>query len=204
MVLNIGARVSQEVDESSLLDEVVLSVDADVLNLLLGRHEPLHLGLFGVVSPLANHLLGLVARVHVVEVGKLGSNHKGEMAHLGDTKVEGKDILVMEDHTSEPFVMGPATHAGEGGDGTNVEEKEDQTASGAGEGLVMRGDLLGANSFEQGLHVVEVVEGDGVSLGVVRMLVALLHSVKLVSVVGLAVLGLVNGISPNNTTKVIN
>jgi hypothetical protein len=204
MVLNVGARVSQEVDEGSLLDEVVLGVDADVLNLLLGGHEPLHLGFLGVVSPLGNHLLGLVARVHVVEVGEFGSNQESEMAHLGYTKVEGKDVLVMEDHTSEPFVMGPAAHAGEGGDGTNVEEKEDQTASGAGEGLVMRGDLLGANSFEQGLHVVEVVEGDRVGFGVVRVLVTLLHSAELVSVVSLAVLGLVNGVSPNNTTKVIN
>ena len=61
VLLDVDARVGEEVDERSLLDEVVLVVDADVLHLLLGGHEPLLLGLLGMVSPLGDELLGLVA-----------------------------------------------------------------------------------------------------------------------------------------------
>jgi len=112
VALDIGARVGHEVDESALLDEVVLVVDTDVLDLLLGGHEPLHLGLLSVVSPLRDELLSLVTSVHVVEVGELGADHEGEMAELRDTEVEGNDVLVVEDHTTEPLVMRPAAHAG--------------------------------------------------------------------------------------------
>ena len=35
VILDIGARVGQEVDKGSLLDEIVLFVDTDVLDLFL-------------------------------------------------------------------------------------------------------------------------------------------------------------------------
>ena len=35
VILDIGARVGQEVDKGSLLDEIVLLVDTNILNLLL-------------------------------------------------------------------------------------------------------------------------------------------------------------------------
>ena len=113
VALDVAARVGQEVDESALLNEVVLLVDADVLDLLLGGHEPLHLGLLGGVSPLGDKLLGLVASVNVVEVGELGADKEGEVTELGHTKVEGNDVFMVEDHGAEPLVMGPAAHARE-------------------------------------------------------------------------------------------
>jgi len=131
VVLDVAALVGQEVDESSLLDEVVLGVDANVLDLLLGGDEPFHLGLLGVVSPLGNELLALVASVHVVELSELRANHEGEVTQLRDTEVEGKDVFVMEDHSSEPLVVRPRAHARKGCDGTNVEEEEDETTAGA-------------------------------------------------------------------------
>jgi len=85
VVLDVATRVSQEVDESSLLDEVVLGVDANVLDLLLGGNEPFHLGLLSVVSPLGHELLALVACVHVVELSELGANHESEVTQLRDT-----------------------------------------------------------------------------------------------------------------------
>ena len=197
VTLKSNTGVGQEVDKSSLLDEVVFRVDAHVLDLLLGRHEPLHLGLLSLISPLGNELLGLVAGVDVVEVGELGTNDEGEVADLSNTQVESKDVLVMEDHSSDPLVVGPSTHAGEGGDGTDVEEEEEDATAGAGEGLVMRRDLLGTNSLHEGLHVVVVAEGDGVLSTVVRVFVTLTHGVELVSVVSLSVLLLVLGFLTN-------
>ena len=63
----------------------------------------------------------------------------------------------------------------------------------------MRRDLLGANSLEQSLHVVVVAERDGMLSRVVRVLVALLHLGKLVSIVGLAISGLILRILPVDT-----
>jgi len=55
----------------------------------------------------------------------------------------------------------------------------------------MGGDLLGANSFEQGLHVVEVRKDERVFVTVIRVNVALLHVLKVLLVVALAVLSCV-------------
>ena len=116
VTLKSSARVGHEVDKSSLLDEVVLAVDANVLHLLLGWDEPLHLGLLGVISPLVDELLSLIPRVGVVEVGELGSDKEGEVTHLSEAKVEGNDVLVVEDHATKPLVVRPAAHARQRGD----------------------------------------------------------------------------------------
>lgn len=50
--LDIRATVCKEVDQGSLLDEVVLIIDANVLHLLLGRDKPLLLCLLNCVGPL--------------------------------------------------------------------------------------------------------------------------------------------------------
>ena len=197
MTLNIGTRVGQEVDKGSLLDELVLVVDTDILDLLLGGHEPLSLALLNSIGPLVGELLGLVARVHIVEVGEFGSDNEGEVTDLRHTQVEAEDELVMEDETSNPFVMRPAAHSGEGGDGADVQEEEDETAAGSAEGLVVGGDLLGADSLEQGLHVVVVREGDGGVSRVIGVLVTFTHRRKLVSIVTLAILLSIDGFSPN-------
>lgn len=191
VLLDVNTRVGEEADERSLLDEVVLVVDANVLHLLLGGYEPLLLALLNNISPLGDELLGLVTRVDVVEVRELGSNQEGEVAHLRDTQIEGDDVLVVEDHATEPFVMGPAAHAREGCDRSNVEEEEDKTTTGSAQGLVVRGDLLGTDSLEQSFHVIVVREGDRVLGGVVGVLVTFLHVHELIGVVALAVEGLV-------------
>lgn len=54
--------------------------------------------------------------------------------------------------------------------------------------------LLGANSFEEGLHVVEVREHNWVLLGVVGVNVPLFHFFQVGLVVALAVFTLVNGL----------
>ena len=196
MIFNIDARGGEEVYESALLDEVVLAVDTHVLNLLLGWHEPLHLGLLSSVSPLRDKLLSLVASVHIVEVSELGTDEEGEVSQLGHADVERDDVLVVEYHGAEPLVVGPGAHAREGGDRSDVEEHEDEAAAGARERLVVGRDLLGANSFEQSLHVVVIAEGDGVLSGVVWVLISLLHLRELVCIVALTILSLVTGFLP--------
>jgi len=196
VMLEVGSGVGEEVDKSSLFDEVVLLVDANVLDLLLRGGQVLHLHLFNVISPLGDELLALISRVHVVEVSELGSDHEREVTSLRDTQVQCKDVLVMEDHTSNPLVVGPATEAGEGGDGADVEPDEEDTTARSAEGLVVGRDLLGADSLEQSLHVVEVVEADGVLSGVVGVFVALAHVHQLVLIVALAVLFFILGLSP--------
>jgi len=129
VLLNIQLLVCQVVNECSLLDEVVLGIDADVFHLLLGVSEMSKLLLLSGVSPHAAELLSLVACVHVVEHGKLGTNEVGEVADFDVTEVESNEELVMEDHTTDPLVVGPATEARDRIDGTDVEEDEKETAS---------------------------------------------------------------------------
>ena len=52
LILNIHARGGEEVDENTLLDEIVLTVDVHVLNLLLRGDKPLQLALLRVVRKL--------------------------------------------------------------------------------------------------------------------------------------------------------
>ncbi len=65
---------------------------------------------------------------------------------------------MVEDHAADPLIVRPATESRDGVNGSNVEEDEQQAATRAGETFVVRGNLLGADSLEEGLHVVEVRE----------------------------------------------
>ena len=154
----------------------------------------LHLDLLSSVDPLGSHLSDLVLGVDVVENGELGTNHVGEVSRLNNTNVPSDKELVMEEHTSKPFVVGPSAHSGEGSDGSNVEEEEDKTSSGAGERFVVRRNLLGADGFHEVSQVVVVRVHQGVGGGVVRVDVTLSHGVNFVAVVALSVKGLVLGL----------
>ena len=128
--------------------------------------------------------------------GAIPTDEESEVSQLGHADVERDDVLVVEDHSAEPLVVGPGAHAGEGSDRTDVKEHEDEAAAGARERLVVGRDLLRANSLEQSLHVVVIAEGDGVFSSVVWVLVSLLHLRELVRIVALAILSLVVGFLP--------
>jgi len=95
---------------------------------------------------------------------------------------------VVEDHSTDPLVVGPATETGDGVDGSNVEENEKKASSAARETFIMRRHLLWANCLEQGLHVVEVREDKRVLVTVVGMNVALSHVLQVLLIVSLSVL----------------
>ena len=174
-MLDTNTRVGQEVDEGSLLDEIVLFVNTNILDLLFGGNEEMMLDLFSFVSPLAGELLSLVSCVDVVPVGKFGSNKEGEVSHFRHTQVPSDDVFVVEDHATKPLVVRPAAHSRKRSNGADVEEEEDKPATTAAQRLVVRGDLLGANCLEQGLHVIVVREGDRVLGCVIRVLIAFAH-----------------------------
>jgi len=199
VVLKVSSRVGQEVNKGSLLNEVVLLVETNVFHLFLGMNKVSHLLLFTNIGPVGAELLQLVLGVNVVEDGELGTGQPMEVTDLSPTEVETDQELVMENHTSDPLVVGPATELGNGGDGSNVSEQEDETTTGTGEGLVMRGNVLGTDSLEQGLHVVVVGVNKRRLLRVVGVLVTRAHLGKFFLVVTLSVfllvLGWMNGLS---------
>ena len=55
----------------------------------------------------------------------------------------------------------------------------------------MGGDLLGANSLEESLHIVEVREDQGIFVAVIRMNIALAHILKVLLIVALTILSLI-------------
>ena len=103
--------ISEIIDERSLLDEIVFSVDSAVFELFLGGLEVLELFLFGDVGPLVAELLRFVGGVDVVPDSELGSEEESEMSDLDVAEEERKEILVVPDHGPEPFVVVPASEA---------------------------------------------------------------------------------------------
>jgi len=191
VLLKVQLLISEEVNESTLLDIIVFRVDADVFHLLLGVSEVSQLFLFASISPGASELLGLITGVDIVENGELGADEVGEVTDLNVTEIEGNEELVMEDHATDPFIVGPATESRDGVDGADVSEDEQETASASRKALVVGGDLLGADSLEESLHVVEVREDQGILVAVIGVHITLAHILKILLIVALAVLSLV-------------
>lgn len=108
--LDVQLLVGEEVDERSLLHEIVLLVDSAVFELLLGFAQMVKLRFFAGVRPLTAKLLSLVVRVNGIPNSELGSEEVGKMSRLGVAQVHADKILVMPNHRSEPFVVAPAAH----------------------------------------------------------------------------------------------
>ena len=156
-----------------------------------------HLLFFANISPHGSQLLSLVSGINVVEYCELGTQEVSEVSDFNITKVESNQILVMPDHSSNPFVVRPSSESGNRVDCCDVDEEEDKTSSASGERLVVRRNLLRTNSFEESLHVVEVREHKRVLVTVVWVNVALLHVLNVLLIVTLTILGLVDGLLPN-------
>ena len=135
----------------------------------------LHLRLFTGVSPLASELLGLVESVSIVEVSELWSEHESEMSDLHVANEPAHQELVMPDHSTDPLIIGPTSKSRKRGNGTNIEEQEDETTSASRKRFVVWRDLFWANSLEESLHIVVVGEENWVSSSVVWVLVSVCH-----------------------------
>jgi len=194
MGLKVGTAGSQEVDESSLFDKVVFSVNANEFNLLLSFNKVLHLNFFNSIGPLVAELLGLVAGVDIVEYSEFGTGEESEMTGLNVTEVNGKQVLVVENHVTDPVIVRPSTETRDGSDRANVSEDEKETASASAQGFVVRGHLLGSNGLEESLEVAVSVKDKWASFRVIRVLVTLVKFGKSCLVVTRAVLSFVFGL----------
>jgi len=180
-------RVFEVVDESTLLHELELVIDTDVFHLLFGVSKMRGLLFFYLVNPLVGQLLELVARVDVVEDGKLRSEQECKVARLDETNVPGDQELVVEDHTTEPFVVGPASHSCNSCNRSDVREEEDKATTRSRERLVMGRYLLWAYSFEKSAQVIVVSEDKGIRLTVIRVHESFAHRFEFVLVVCLGI-----------------
>jgi len=127
--LSIELRVSEEVDESSLLDRFILTVNTVVLKLLLGVSQMLVLDHLDLISPLVTKLTVLIVSVHIVEHGELWTNEVSKVTNLDQTNVECNKELVMPDHSSEPVIVLPTTKSRDGVDRSDVKTKENKTST---------------------------------------------------------------------------
>lgn len=68
-----------------------------------------HLLFLNNISPLAAKLLGFISRVDIVEYGEFRTGQPSKVTCFNVAQIEGKEELVMEDHTTNPFIVRPAT-----------------------------------------------------------------------------------------------
>lgn len=61
------------------------------------------------IGPLAAKLLGFISRVDIVEYGEFRTGQPSKVTCFNVAQIEGKEELVMEDHTTNPFIVRPAT-----------------------------------------------------------------------------------------------
>lgn len=87
-------------------------IEADVVDLLFGMAKRHMLHIDDGVSPLLAKLLDLVSGIHIVEDGELGAREICEVSCLNKSKVDCEQVLLVENQTPDPFVVRPATHAG--------------------------------------------------------------------------------------------
>lgn len=125
----IELRVGQEVDEGSLLDRLVLSIDTVIFELLLGVSQVLVLFHLNSVGPLVGELSVLVVRESVVENSEFGTDEVGEMTDFEVSNEVSNQVLMMPDHTSQPIVVLPTAKSTDSVDRGNVKTKEKDTSS---------------------------------------------------------------------------
>jgi|JI9StandDraft_2_1071091.scaffolds.fasta_scaffold258499_1 hypothetical protein len=82
VTFKFSTGVSKEVNKSSLLNELVFFVKADVLHLCLGVSQVNHLLLFNNISPLVAKLHGFITGVDVIENGEFRTREPSEVTGL--------------------------------------------------------------------------------------------------------------------------
>jgi hypothetical protein len=135
--LGIKLGVGKEVDQCSLFDEFVLTINAVVLELLLGVSQVLVLDHLNIIGPLARELLVLVVGVHIVEDREFRTHEVSEVTDFNQTNIVGNEELMMPDHSSKPVIVLPTTESRHGVDGRNIKSEENDSSTRPCESLVM-------------------------------------------------------------------
>jgi hypothetical protein len=105
-------------------------------------------------------------------------------------------IFVVENHGLKPFIIFPTTQSRDSNDGGSVQIEEEDTTSATGKRLVVRGNLLWANSFKEQSHF---IVGRQVKWGISSvewMHVTLTHLLNTLLVVAFSVFSLVFRLLP--------
>ena len=118
--LGIKLRVCEEVDQSSLLNKFVLTINTVVLKLFFGVSQCLVLNHFSMISPLVAKLLVFIVGICVVEDRELGTQKHGEVTDFHLANIVGNQEFMMPDHSSEPVIVLPTSHSRHGVNGCNV------------------------------------------------------------------------------------
>lgn len=79
---------------------------------------------FANIGPHCAELLGLVSGIDIVENCEFGTEEVSEMSDFSISNVEGDEILMMPDHSSEPFIVRPPPESRNGVDSRDIEENE--------------------------------------------------------------------------------
>jgi len=124
MSISIKFWVVDEVDNSTLLDVFVLTINSIILELFFGVSNVSILLKLNYIGPLVSQLLEFVVGVHIVEYWELWTEEEWEVSCLNETNVEGNKELMMPDHCSEPVIVLPTTKSWDGVDWSNVKEHE--------------------------------------------------------------------------------
>lgn len=107
--LHIKLFVSQIVDQSSLLNEIIFTLKSDIFDLLLRMSQVFVLFFLAHISPHSCELLGFVSGVNIVENCELWTKEVSEVADFSISKVEGNEIFMMPNHTSDPLIVRPSS-----------------------------------------------------------------------------------------------
>jgi hypothetical protein len=116
VVLEIDTGVSEEVNEGTLLNEIVFLIEAYICHLFFGLDKMDRCLCFNNIRPLGTQLLQLVSGVNVVESGEFWTWEPVEVTNFCVTKVITDHEFVMENHISNPLVVRPSTHSSDRGD----------------------------------------------------------------------------------------
>lgn len=100
VLFQVKLFISKIVNESSLLYEIILSIESNKFHLLFCVSQVLELLFLSYISPHSKQLLGFISRVNIVKNCEFGTKEVSEVSDFNVTQIKGDQILMMEDHTS--------------------------------------------------------------------------------------------------------
>jgi len=109
------------------------------------------------------------------------------MTSLNLCQVEAEKELVVEDQTTDPFIMRPSSHSWESGNWPNVEEEEDKSTSTSWESFIVWRYLLWTNSVVKKFHILKLTEYKWIGISVIWMFVSFLHVSEFITVIRLSI-----------------
>ena len=118
------------------------------------------------------------------------------MTSLNLCQVEAEKELVVEDQTTDPFIMRPSSHSWESRNWPNVEEEEDKSTSTSWESFIVWRYLLWTNSVVKKFHILKLTEYKWIGISVIWMFVSFLHVSEFITVIRLSISLLVLWLSP--------